>query len=129
MINHGVVRSTVKPERMVIDEYSVWIHENINEIEVEEEIINDKGKTEKVKTIMYEFEMVQYTKEEYIALQSSQTTDIEMALVEIYESLGVQSMAKIYADLIRKGLKTLDDVPEKLKKAVKEILGIVDIKE
>ena len=129
MINHGVVRSTVKPERMVIDEYSVWIHENINEIEVEEEIINDKGKTEKVKTIMYEFEMVQYTKEEYIALQSSQTTDIEMALVEIYESLGVQSMAKIYADLIRKGLKTLDDVPEKLKEAVKEILGIVDIKE
>lgn len=129
MINHGVVRSTVKPERMVIDEYSVWIHENINEIEVEEEIINDKGKTEKVKTIMYEFEMVQYTKEEYIALQSSQTTDIEMALVEIYESLGVQSMAKIYADLIRKGMKTLDDVPEKLKEAVKEILGIVDIKE
>ena len=129
MINHGVVRSTVKPERMVIDEYSVWIHENINEIEVEEEIINDKGKTEKVKTIMYEFEMVQYTKEEYIALQSSQTTDIEMALVEIYESLRVQSMAKIYADLIRKGMKTLDDVPEKLKEAVKEILGIVDIKE
>lgn len=38
-------------------------------------------------------------------------------------------MAKIYADLIRKGLKTLDDVPEKLKKTVKEILGIVDIKE
>ena len=79
MINHGVVRSTIKPERMIIDEYSVWIHENINEIEVEDEIINDKGKTE----------MVQYTKEEYIALQSSQTTDIEMALVEIYESLGV----------------------------------------
>ena len=38
-------------------------------------------------------------------------------------------MAKIYADLIRKGLKTIDDVPEKLKEAVKEILGIVDIKE
>nr|DAD79134.1 MAG TPA: hypothetical protein [Siphoviridae sp. ctsDY37]DAF96042.1 MAG TPA: hypothetical protein [Siphoviridae sp. cteLB10] len=33
-------------------------------------------------------------------------------------------MAKIYADLIRKGLKTIDDVPEKLKEAVKEILGI-----
>lgn len=37
-------------------------------------------------------------------------------------------MAKIYANLIRKGLKTLDDVPERLKEAVKEILGIVDIK-
>lgn len=31
-------------------------------------------------------------------------------------------MAKIYADLIRKGKKTLDDVPEKLKDAVKAIL-------
>lgn len=32
-------------------------------------------------------------------------------------------MAKIYADLIKKGLKTIDDVPEKLKAAVIEILG------
>lgn len=31
-------------------------------------------------------------------------------------------MAKVYADLIRKGLKTIDDVPEKLKDAVREIL-------
>lgn len=31
-------------------------------------------------------------------------------------------MAKIYADLIRKGVKTLEDVPEKLKKAVMAIL-------
>lgn len=31
-------------------------------------------------------------------------------------------MAKVYADLIRKGYKTLDDVPEKLKAEVQEIL-------
>ncbi len=31
-------------------------------------------------------------------------------------------MAKIYADLIRKGLKTIDDVPEKIKARVQEIL-------
>lgn len=31
-------------------------------------------------------------------------------------------MAKIYADLIRKGLKTIDDVPEKLKADVQAIL-------
>ena len=31
-------------------------------------------------------------------------------------------MAKIYADLIRKGLKTIDDVPEKIKERVQEIL-------
>ncbi len=31
-------------------------------------------------------------------------------------------MAKVYADLIRKGLKTIDDVPDKLKAAVQAIL-------
>lgn len=31
-------------------------------------------------------------------------------------------MAAIYAALIKKGLKTLDDVPEKLKEAVKKLL-------
>lgn len=31
-------------------------------------------------------------------------------------------MAKIYADLIRKGLKTIDDVPQKLKAEVQELL-------
>ena len=31
-------------------------------------------------------------------------------------------MAKIYANLIRKGLKTIDDVPENLREAVQAIL-------
>ena len=31
-------------------------------------------------------------------------------------------MAKVDADLIRKGLKTLDDVPEKLKAAVQALV-------
>lgn len=32
-------------------------------------------------------------------------------------------MAKIYADLIRKGLKTIDDVPEKIRAQMQEILN------
>lgn len=32
-------------------------------------------------------------------------------------------MAHVYADLIRKGLKTIDDVPKKLQKEVEEILA------
>ena len=32
-------------------------------------------------------------------------------------------MAKVYADLIRKGLKTIDDVPSKLKAEVEKLLG------
>ena len=31
-------------------------------------------------------------------------------------------MAKIYADLIKKGLKTLDDVPQKLRVEVEKLL-------
>lgn len=31
-------------------------------------------------------------------------------------------MAKVYANLIKKGIKTIDDVPEKLKDAVQKIL-------
>lgn len=84
MINHGKVRSTIKHEKMVIDEYSVWISENINKIEVESENSDSNEKT-----VMYEYDLIQYTKDEYIAMQSNQMTDVEMALVEIYESLGV----------------------------------------
>ena len=32
-------------------------------------------------------------------------------------------MAKIYAALIRKGLKTIEDVPENLREQVKTLLG------
>ena len=32
-------------------------------------------------------------------------------------------MAKVYADLIRKGLKTIDDVPAALLDEVKKLLG------
>nr|DAI32249.1 MAG TPA: hypothetical protein [Caudoviricetes sp.] len=32
-------------------------------------------------------------------------------------------MAKIYAELIRKGFKTIDDVPEKIRAKVQEILN------
>lgn len=32
-------------------------------------------------------------------------------------------MAKVYAGLIRKGLKTIEDVPERLKQEVTEIIN------
>ena len=31
-------------------------------------------------------------------------------------------MARVYADLIKKGLKVIDDVPEKIRKDVEKIL-------
>ncbi len=35
-------------------------------------------------------------------------------------------MAKVYADLIKKGIKTIDQVPEKLREEVKKILEGVE---
>lgn len=89
MIKYEKIRSTEKPETMVIDEYSVWLHENINEVEVEDIVIFEE-ETEEIRThIEYEFDIIQYEKNEYILSQAQQITDTELALCEIYESLGV----------------------------------------
>lgn len=85
MIDYGAVRSTVKPEKVEIDEYSVWVNSNIKEIEVQSE---DGSHTE------YEFNQIRYTKNEYIKLINernttleSQLTDTQLALCEIYEGI------------------------------------------
>lgn len=85
MIDYGKVRSTVKPDEVEIDEYSVWVNSDITEIVVQSE---DETHTE------YEFNQVRYTKDEYIKLidernttLESQLTDTQLALCEIYEGI------------------------------------------
>lgn len=85
MKNFGRQRSTVKPDEMVIDEFSVWIHSNIQEVS-EPGIDDQEGFTG------YEFNMVQYDKDEYILIMSEknqqleqQVTDTQLALCEVYE--------------------------------------------
>lgn len=85
MIDYGKVRSTVKPDEVEIDEYSVWVNSNITEIVVQSE---DESHTE------YEFNQVRYTKDEYIKMidernstLESQLTDTQLALCEIYEGM------------------------------------------
>ncbi len=76
MVNYGRQRSTVKPESMVLDENSVWIYTNITPVEetVGEEVFSG-----------WEFNMVQYTKDEYIGKLDNQLTDTQLALVEVHE--------------------------------------------
>lgn len=85
MIDYGTVRSTVKPDEVEIDEYSVWVNSDIKEIDVQSE---DESHTE------YEFNQVRYKKDEYIKLidkrnstLESQLTDTQLALCEIYEGM------------------------------------------
>ena len=51
MTDYGIVKSTVRPEEKVVDEYSVWVNSDI--------IKTEEG---------FEYHMVQYSKDEYIKL-------------------------------------------------------------
>jgi len=79
MVDYGKVKSTVKPDTIVIDEFSVWECTSIQEVS-ENEFVG------------YEFNMIQYTKDEFILNQvaenaslSQQITDTQLALCEVYE--------------------------------------------
>lgn len=83
MIDYGRIRSTIKPEEKVIDDFSVWINTDIQEVEVTHE--DDT-------LIEYEFNQVRYSKDEYIKIiddknanLETQLTDTQIALCEVYE--------------------------------------------
>lgn len=85
MVDHGKVRSTVEPEPLVVDEFSVWVHSNITPVEE----INGKEVF-----IGFEYDMIQYDKDEYIKIiteknqsMETQLIDVQLALVEIYEGM------------------------------------------
>jgi len=81
MKDYGKQRSTVKPDEMVIDEFSVWIHSDIQEVS-EPGIDDQEGFTG------YEFNMVQYTKDEFIMKQaeiSNETNKILNTMLGVNE--------------------------------------------
>ena len=79
MIDHGLVRSTIKPDVIIVDEHNVWVNSNIKEVNEHIEEENE--------FIGYEYNMVQHTKDEYIKILNTQLTDTQLALIEIYEGL------------------------------------------
>ena len=88
MIDYGKVTSTVAPQPKVIDEYSVWINTDIKEIST-----TMPEKPEELVTL-YQYNQVQYDKDEYIgmiddknAILEAQVTDTQLAIVEVYESI------------------------------------------
>ena len=86
MVDYGKVRSTVKPDEIVIDEFSVWQHTNIQEV--------SENVGEENEFVGYEFNMVQYDKNEFILKQaqanaelSDQLTETQLALCDVYEMI------------------------------------------
>lgn len=72
-------RSVVEPQPKVVDDYSVWISDNIHTVTVTDEDGNEREE--------FEYDLTQYSKDEYIRLMDNRTDDIEMAIVELYESI------------------------------------------
>ena len=86
MVDYGKVRSTIKPESVVIDDYSVWENTSI-------EAVSENVGTE-TKFNGFEYNMVQYDKNEYILKQaqanaelSDQLTETQLALCDVYEMI------------------------------------------
>jgi hypothetical protein len=87
MVDYGKVRSTVKPEPIVIDEFSVWQHTNIQAV--------SENVGEENEFVGFEYNMIQFTKDEFILQQAAhnaalqqQITDTQLALCEVYELMG-----------------------------------------
>lgn len=87
MKKYGKVRSTKQPEQKVIDDYSVWIAENITPA-------TEAGTDEQPGFTGYEYDLTQYTKDEYIkmiddrnASLEDQMTQAQEAMCEIYEMM------------------------------------------
>ena len=86
MVDYGKVRSTIKPKSVVIDDYSVWENTNI-------EAVSENVGTE-TEFNGFEYNMVQYDKNEYILKQaqtnaelSDQLTETQLALCDVYEMI------------------------------------------
>ncbi|OON85931.1 hypothetical protein BXO88_09910 [Oribacterium sp. C9] len=81
-------RSNAQPDVKVIDEYSVWVASDIQQI-------SEPGTTEEDSGFEgYEYTLTQYDKDEYIRLIDDRAaeleealTDTETALTELYESI------------------------------------------
>ena len=79
------VRSSLQPEPKVIDDFSVWIAENVTEV-TEEATGGFSG---------YEYDLTQYTKDEYIKMMDDrnaaleeEVTSTQLALCDVYELIG-----------------------------------------
>jgi hypothetical protein len=81
MIDYGTVYSSIRPNDVKIDDYSVWVSTDIKEID-------EDG------FVSYSFLQKRYTKDEYIKLLgeengalSTELTNTQLALCELYEGM------------------------------------------
>lgn len=85
MIDYGTQQSTVKPLELELTETKVFVASNITPVD-------EPGTEDQPGFTGYEFNLVEYDKDEYMKLQTEknasleqQVTDTQIALCEVYE--------------------------------------------
>ena len=68
MVDYGKVRSTVKPEPIVIDDFSVWQNTNIQAV--------SENVGEENEFVGFEYNMIQFTKDEFILQQAAHNAEL-----------------------------------------------------
>lgn len=88
MIDYGKQRSTVKPDELELTETKVFVSSNITEV-------NEPETDEYSGFTVYEFDLIEYSKDEYIKIQAEKNATLEdeitqaqVAMCEIYEMIG-----------------------------------------
>lgn len=86
MKDYGLTRSTVEPQAVDIKDTKVFVATDIEQVTV----TTDEGDVQE-----YQFNLVEYDKDEYIRMMSEknddleqQVTDTQLALCDVYETLG-----------------------------------------
>lgn len=88
MVDYGTAHSMERPITPDVKLNKVFVAENIEEEQVPVDKWNDETEEMEQEFVTgYKFRLLEYTKDEYIALLHSQITDTQLALCEIYEEL------------------------------------------
>lgn len=87
MIDYGKQKSTVKPDELELTESKVFVSSNITEV-------SEPGMDGQSEFIGYEFNLIEYDKDEYIKIQAEKNaelekniTDTQLALCDVYEMI------------------------------------------
>ena len=87
MKDYGTVESTVKPDEVTLDEYHVYTASDITETKRTEEATGEE-------TVIYQYHLIEYSKDEYVKKTATQTTSLQEAVANLYETISTTSTTK-----------------------------------
>lgn len=114
----GIVYGNVKPAEVdTSSEKFVYRRRNIQRVTLQDDLGNDYEQ--------WQYEECKMTHGEYEKNLENELTQTQLALTDqtLRKFIGGLIMAKIYATLIKKGIKTIDDVLPNLRAEVEKILA------